>query len=59
MTIVVRLEYTSVHIIKPQTAVARERQRPAETVLITIFGAKSAQKQGRKTSKPLNFSDLL
>ena len=38
MTIVVRLEYTSVHIIKPQTTVARERQRSAETVLITIFG---------------------
>ena len=44
MTIVVRLEYTSVHIIKAQTTVAWERQRPAETVLITIFGAKSVQK---------------
>ena len=58
MTIVVRLEYTSVHIIKAQTAVARERQRSAETVLITIFGAKSAQKQGHKISKPLKFSSL-
>ena len=58
MTIVVKSEYTSVHIIKPQTTVARERHRSAETVLITIFGAKSAQKQGHKTSKPLKFSSL-
>lgn len=43
MTIVVRLEYTSVHIIKAQTAVARERQRSAETVLITIFSETVSQ----------------
>ena len=43
MTIVVRLEYTSVHIIKAQTAVARERQRSAETVLITIIGETVSQ----------------
>ena len=45
MTIVVRLEYTSVHIIKAQTAVARERQRSAETVLITIIGETVSQHQ--------------
>lgn len=43
MTIVVRLEYTSVHIIKAQTAVARERQRSAETLLITFFGETISQ----------------
>ena len=54
--LIAQLEVTA---YKPQTTVARERHRSAETVLITIFGAKSAQKQGYKTSKPLKFSDLL
>lgn len=53
--LIAQLEVTA---YKPQTTVARERQRSAETVLITIFSAKSAQKQGHKNKQAAEIQQL-